>query len=306
MPPKSQEKHSANGLSRMSVSELTPDPSNPRKHSKEQIKSIALSIQTFGFTAPILVDKKRKIIAGHGRYEAAKLLNHDHVPVIRLDHLSEDQARAYMLADNKLTDRSSWDDDTLAVHLKELSELAIEFNIEASGFELAEIDLRIQSLDDENVVDEADEFQIRADTPVSALGDMWTLGRHLIFCGNALDDNAYVAMFHDERASAAFTDPPYNVRIDGHATGKGKSKHREFPMASGEMSETEFTDFLSSSLKQICAHTVPGGLIYSCMDWRHLAEIHCPSRKSHPRIPMMQSRQDRCGDNGSGSLDSSW
>jgi DNA modification methylase len=81
-------------------------------------------------------------------------------------------------------------------------------------------------------------------------------------------------MFHDERASAAFTDPPYNVRIDGHATGKGKSKHREFPMASGEMSETEFTDFLSSSLKQICAHTVPGGLIYSCMDWRHLAEIH--------------------------------
>ena len=115
------------------IGALTPHPRNPRKHSRAQIRAIAKSIETFEFNAPILIDKDRQIVAGHGRFEAAKLLGLEKVPVIFLEHLSPTQTRAYMLADNKLTDRSSWDDSTLAVHLKELSELVLDFDIEFNG-----------------------------------------------------------------------------------------------------------------------------------------------------------------------------
>jgi ParB-like nuclease domain len=115
------------------IMELKPDPSNPRKHGREQIRAIARSIAAFGFNAPILIDRNKQIVAGHGRYEAAKLNQCAEVPVVWLEHLTETQARAYMLADNKFTDRSSWDDAALAVHLKELSELVLDFDIEDIG-----------------------------------------------------------------------------------------------------------------------------------------------------------------------------
>src|SRR5262249_41212184 len=127
-------------ISICAVTDLTPHPRNARKHSRAQIRALAKSIETFGFTAPILIDKYRRIRAGHGRWEAAKLVGLTHVPVISLDHLTEAQADAYMLADNKLTDRSSWDDARVAVQLKELSELVLDFDIEATGFESPEID----------------------------------------------------------------------------------------------------------------------------------------------------------------------
>src|SRR5476651_1302742 len=153
--------------------DLAPDPLNPRNHDRAQVRAIAKSIEAFGFNAPILIDKNRKIIPGHGRYEAAKYLGLAQVPVIRLEHLSEAQARAYMLADNKLTDRSTWDDSKLAVHLKELSELAGDFDIEAIGFELPEVDFRIQSLDDPEVADDADQFEEAEGEGVSVAGDLW-------------------------------------------------------------------------------------------------------------------------------------
>ena len=134
-------------LTFLATTDLKPDPRNPRKHDRAQIRAIARSIEAFGFNAPILINKKKQIIAGHGRFDPSKLSGCTQVPVICLEHLTEDQARAYMLADNKLTDRSSWDDDMLALHLKELSEMALDFDIEAIGFELPEIDFRIQSLD---------------------------------------------------------------------------------------------------------------------------------------------------------------
>jgi len=113
-----------------------------------------------------------------------------HVPVVFLDHLSEEQARAYMLADNKLTDRSTWDDLELATQLKELSDLTLDFDIEATGFEAPEIDLRIQSLDELNSADVADEFEFTTEPAVSAVGDIWHLGDHRIYCGNALNEGS--------------------------------------------------------------------------------------------------------------------
>src|SRR6202158_5669067 len=261
----------------VAIGDLIPDPDNPRKHGRAQISAIARSIEAFGFNAPILVDKDNKIVAGHGRYEAAKLLGLDKVPIVSLSHLTETQARAYMLADNKLTDRSTWDDPNLAIHLKELSDLALDFDIEAIGFEPPEIDLRIQSLD--SALEEADDqFELATGPVVSRAGDLWLLGSHRLYCGSALDATSYDALSNGEKAAAAITDPPYNVKIDGHVSGNGRTRHREFAMASGEMSEAEFSDFLLQTFQRICAYCRDGALIYSFMDWRHMSEILAAGR----------------------------
>jgi DNA modification methylase len=263
----------AKHLTLMALGALVADPRNPRTHSREQIRALAKSIESFGFNAPILVNKDNRILAGHGRFEAAKLLELESVPVIRLEHLTEAQARAYMLADNKLTDRSSWDDRLVAVHLEELSNIALDFEIEATGFEAPEIDLRIQSLAPPDAGDDADEFEDPAGQPVSELGDLWHLNGHRLFCGNALDPTAYEAVLGGETASAVFTDPPYNVRIKGHAVGKGRTNHHEFPMASGEMTGEEFSRFLVEGLGLMMSHAAENATFFACMDWRHIYEL---------------------------------
>jgi len=262
----------------LALDQMNPNRANPRKHIATQIRAIARSIETFGFNAPILIDKNKQIVAGHGRYEAAKLLGYERVPAILLDHLTETQAKAYMLADNQLTDRSSWDDAALALHLKELSELALDFDIEAIGFEPPEIDFRIQSLDTGEEVDTADEFDAAAGPAVSLVGDLWLLNKHRLYCGSALDAMGYDAILGSTKAAIVFTDPPYNVKIDGHVCGNGETKHREFAMASGEMTEDEFTLFLTKTLEFASSHTAPGALIYVCMDWRHMGEVLAAGR----------------------------
>jgi DNA modification methylase len=256
------------------IGSIVPEPNNPRLHTAAQINAIARSIETFGFNAPILLDKRNRVVAGHGRLEAAKRLNLAEAPVIRLEHLSEQQAKAYMLADNKLTDRSSWDDRKVAIVLKELSDIALDFEIEATGFEPPEIDLRIQSLDSpDESTDAADEFEAPDGPPVSRSGDLWTLGDHRLLCGSALDSHAYGALLGEERAAAIFTDPPYNVRVNGHVSGKGAKKHREFPMAAGELTENEFCRFLLNAFDLMVSHSVDGATLFACMDWRHQLEI---------------------------------
>jgi hypothetical protein len=241
------------------ISDLRPHPSNARKHSKAQIRAIAKSITAFGFNAPVLADKDLQVLAGHGRCEGAKLLGMTHVPVILLDHLTEAQARAYMLADNKLTDRSSWDEPRLAIQLKELSNLALEFDIEATGFEAPEIDFRIQSL--EEAAEEGDDLRIAPGPAVSVHGDLWQLGDHRVFCGNSLEEASYAT-------------------IDGNAAGHGKTSYREFAMAVGEMSDAEFTEFLKTALLNASSNLACGGLFYACMDWRHMEQILAAGRTS--------------------------
>ena len=260
------------------IGSLKPHPKNPRKHSLAQIQAIAKSFEVFGYNAPILVDKNQQIIAGHGRWEAAKLLGFTEIPVVFLGHLTEVEATAYMLADNKLTDRSTWDDNQVAIVLRELCDIALDFDIEATGFELPEIDYRIQSLSDYTDAEKADEFDLASGPAVTAVGALWFLGPHKILCGSALERETYERLFEGATAAGAFTDPPYNVPIDGHVSGKGKATHREFPMGVGEMSEAEFTDFLSTSLTNICSFLMPGALLYACMDWRHIGEMLAAGR----------------------------
>jgi DNA modification methylase len=272
-PPSESSKATSRQISMLAISELVPAPDNPRKHDRAQVRALARSIEAFGFNAPILTDRNRHIVAGHGRYEAAKLLGLPQVPVVFLDHLTETQAKAYRLADNKLTDRSRWDDAMVAAQLKELADIVLDFDIEAIGFELPELDVRIQSLDDPDVVDNADEFDAATGPAVSLLGDLWLLGPHRLYCGNALESTSYIALMNGEKAAAVFTDQPYNVKIDGNVCGSGSITHREFVMATGEMTESEFTDFLTTGFRLMRAHATPGALVYACMDWRHMWEM---------------------------------
>jgi DNA modification methylase len=255
----------------LSPSELIPHPENPRKHSKSQLRGIAKSIEESGYTQPIIADKHKRILAGHGRCEAALSLGLPQIPVIIRDDLSDAQAKAYMLADNKLTDRSSWDDRIVATVLRELSATDLKIDLDSTGFEAPEIDFRTQSLE-ENLGDNDDNFELSPGPVVSKRGDIWTVGSHKIYCGDALDSASYVTLLAGIKASAVFTDPPYNVKIDGHAGGKGQVRHREFPMASGEMTVSEFTSFLRSVGINISQHVSSGAIVFICMDWRHTSE----------------------------------
>src|SRR5438132_8139302 len=186
------------------------------------------------------------------------------------------QARAFMIADNRLSEIATWDDRLLAEQLKDLSISGIDFSLEVIGFEMAEIDLRISSLDDmpEEGDDPADAApEVPAGPPVSKLGDLWLLGHHRLLCGSALDTLAFSALMGQEHATTVFTDPPYNVEIDGNVSGLGAIRHRPFPMAVGEMDKAEFTAFLGQALRNLAAFSTAGSLHYICMDWRHLDEL---------------------------------
>ncbi|HEY0915023.1 MAG TPA: DNA methyltransferase [Solimonas sp.] len=264
------------------VASLRPDPDNPRIHSKKQIKQIARSIQTFGFNAPLLIDRTGKLLAGHGRLEACKQLGMTLVPTISLDHLSDSQARAYMLADNKLAQLATWDDRLLGEHFKELAKLNLDFSIEDTGFEMGEIDLLIQ--DSEGVVpDDADDMPA-AGLQVCVRGDLWFLGPHRIFCGNSLEAQSYTRLLDGKRAAGVFTDPPYNVTVHGHVCGLGGVKHREFAMASGEMTPKEYAAFLGQVFARAVEHCADGSLHYICMDWRHLEEISEAGRGTYDEL----------------------
>jgi DNA modification methylase len=263
------------------IDELKPDPANPRRHAKKQVRQIAHSITEFGFNVPVLLDRENNVIAGHGRLLACRELGWSEAPTLCLDHLTPAQVRAFRIADNRLTEISTWDDRLLAEELKELSLLGLDFDIEVTGFEMSEIDLRIASLEEppEPDDDPADEVpEVRAGPPLSKIGDLWVLGRHRILCGSTLEAAAFVDLMGEERAAMVFTDPPYNVPIDGHASGLGAVHHRPFPMASGEMDSAQFTTFLGAALRNFAAFSDDGSIHFVCMDWRHAEELLAAGR----------------------------
>jgi DNA modification methylase len=263
-------------IEHVAIERLKLDPRNPRVHSERQIKQIAGSIKTFGFNVPVLADQDGNLLAGHGRVYAARRLGLRDIPVIRLEHLTPEQARAFSIADNRLSETSSWDDRLLAEVFRDLASVELSFDLEATGFTMGEIDLRIEGLSLSTVgnPDPADEPPAALDQPpVSRAGDLWQLGRHRLLCGNALDQAAYERLMQGIAAELVFTDPPYNVPIEGHVSGKGRVRHREFLMASGQMTPAQFTRFLTTALELAVRHSAPGSLHYVCMDWRHQHEL---------------------------------
>jgi hypothetical protein len=228
---------------------LTASKNNARIHSKRQIRQIADSITAFGFTNPVLLGSEDTIIAGHGRVHAAKLLGMTEVPTLLSAHLSQDQIRAYVIADNALAEKSSWSRSILAIELQHL--LTVDIDITITGFEVPEIDLLLLQ---EDLSDPAEEVPVVPPGPaVTRPGYLWELWDHRVFCGNSLLDPSFQTLLGGKKADMVLVDPPYGVKIYGHATGNGATTHREFAMGCGEMSSDEFRAFLCMGLS-LLAH----------------------------------------------------
>jgi DNA modification methylase len=260
------------------LAELQFDRQNPRKHSRRQIRQIARSIEAFGFNVPVLIDARGHLIAGHGRALAAKFLGLTHVPTITLEHLTETQIRAFMIADNRLTENSVWDDRMLAEQLKTLSVLDLDFSVDVTGFEMAEIKMRIEELApaSRGKGDPADAIPDPGPRlQVTRTGDLWVLGRHRVYCGDARSDSAYSLLMEGRRARIVFTDAPCNGAADSSVTGLKKAG----PRATG-VNETEFVAYLENVLARLAHNTVDGALHFLCMDWQHSGELIAASRSA--------------------------
>ncbi|MGB3807816.1 MAG: ParB N-terminal domain-containing protein, partial [Erythrobacter sp.] len=248
--------------------ELVPDPRNARTHSKRQIEQIVQSIRAFGFTNPILADPDGNLIAGHGRLRAAKEMELAAVPVIRLDGLSEPQKKALRLADNKIALNAGWDTEILKLELAELALPEFDVDLGLTGFSPGEIDVVLSEAED------PDDEVIPAvpQSPRVQSGDIWQLGEHRVACGDGRDVAFLQRLIGEgEAIDCAFLDPPYNVKINGHANATGR--HREFAMASGEMSEGEFRAFLAGTLGACARVSRDGAVHFVCMDWRHMDDV---------------------------------
>jgi DNA modification methylase len=234
------------------------------------------SMKEFGFTNPILIDSAGEVIAGHGRLLAAGRLGIDLVPTIVLPHLTEVQKRALRLADNKIGLNAGWDEQLLKAELEEILDVSgLDFEVSAIGFETGEIDVLLASSD---TPDPDDEVPAVKDVAISQEGDLWLMGRHRLLCADARIPESYERLLQRESAALVFTDPPYNLPIDGHVSGLGKVKHGEFKLASGEMTSEEFAQFLIASLGPMARASTPGAVHFVCMDWRHLAEMLAAAR----------------------------
>jgi DNA modification methylase len=263
---------------------LKPHPKNPRVHKDKQVGQIAQSIKAFGFNVPILVDHRHHVVAGHGRLLAARKLGWDTVPVIKLNHLTESQYSAFLIADNRLTENSSWDERLLGEQLKVLSELELDFDLEVTGFEIAEIDVLIDGMETINEPDPDDRLPAIETSAVTASGDLWQLGKHRVLCGDSLVAENYTLLMDGAKADLMITDSPYNVPIDGHASGLGRVHHREFAMASGEMSTGEFTEFLRKAMLLSKEYSHVGSLAYYFMDFRHMKEVLAAGADVHGEL----------------------
>jgi len=269
----------------MAVSALRPYAGNARTHTKKQIRQIASSIQRFGFCNPVLIGDDNQIVAGHGRVEAAKLLGIAEVPTVRLSHLSEREKRGYVLADNKLAEKAGWNQEMLAIELQGLIDL--EFPMEVTGFETAEIDLILDEALESSGPTHGPEDVVppyAAGPAVSRPGDLWVLGQHRLLCADARNAAAYHALLDTGKAAFVFTDPPYNVPIDGHVCGLGRVRHSNFAMGCGEMNVDQFTAFLAAVFRLMAANTTNGSVHDVCMDWRHMAEMLAAGRQVYSEL----------------------
>lgn len=238
-----------------------------RRHGEAQIRALKSSLERFGFVSPILVTKTGEIVAGEARVTAAKALGLACAPAVRIEHLSEEEIRAYRIADNKLAEAADWDNDALRIEIAELIELDI--SVDGLGFETGELDVLL--LDDSSL-EEAFSPEPEAD-PVTRLGDVWRIGEHRLVCADALKPETYERLLGGARADAVFTDAPYNVAIHGNVCGSGGTRHREFVMASGEMSDGDFREFLIKVHSRLSEALKPGGVAFSCMDWRSIESL---------------------------------
>jgi hypothetical protein len=259
----------------LSIEDIKPNPRNARTHSNKQIQQIANSINACGFGSSVLVDETLTLIAGHGRLKAAELLGIKEIPAVELRGLSPAQRRALALAENKIADNAGWDRKQLSIELSELSEVLIKEgqDISCTGFGPAEID-QLQVDFEEDSSDPGDEIDPAWESgpAVSDRGSLWTLGQHRLLCGDARGEPDLDRLMGASRTVMAFLDVPYNVPVRSIG-GRGRTRHAEFAMASGEMSSSEYVDFLAAGLGNSRRVSRAGAVHFICCDWRHVGEV---------------------------------
>lgn len=259
---------------------IRPNPTNPRKHSRQQIRKLERDMRKNGFINPILITHDGEVMAGHARLDASKLAGLTEVPVIRLS-FTKTQSMARNIWDNKSSDLSQFDQGLLGLAMKELNDL--DFNIEDTGFSVGESDLLIASFLGSQF-DDADQAIPRPIGPaVSQPGDIWILGTHRVICGDAQSQNSYSRLMEGKLAHAGVTDVPYN-RAGHQISGKGKTRHPSFKMGGGEMTDGRYQQFLESALRLMALHSVDGSLHYHCIDWRHVRDIQTAAENIYSQL----------------------
>ena len=265
------------------IQDLRPYRNNPRLHPKAQIDKLARAISDFGFLIPILIDDKNTVISGHARIEAAEKLLLPEVPCIRASHLSEAQKRAFTILDNRLAEDATWDFQLLAKEVEFLQEEGID--LATTGFEIPELEMIFDAADpsasnaeDDNVPD------LATNVVITRPSDLWVLGEHRLFSGDARYRESFATLMSGKTAQMVFVDPPYNVKIRGHVSGKGRIKHGDFMQASGEKTPAQFARFLEESLNLLAEHSTDGAIHFVCSDWRHLDEMLTAGRRVYHEL----------------------
>jgi DNA modification methylase len=266
-----------------SVADLILDSRNPRRHSKQQVDQLTDSIREFGFVTPIVVNDKGQVVIGHGRVLAARKLGMPRIPVVEIRHLSSAQLKALRIADNKLALNADWDEPLLGENLLELKQLEPDFDLSVTGFSLPEIDIAIQKLRD-TVVNTDDKVTSRADVPVCQLGDLWELGAHRIFCGDATSKAAFDMLMQDERADVAFVEPPNDLQMDNPVPSKGRGRHRKFAQGSGQLSRDQFIGLLTGSCSLLANYSKDGAIHFVCIDWKNLDGLLSAGREVYSEL----------------------
>ena len=249
---------------------LVPPSRKLRQRSPRQLKRLARSIEDFGFLVPVLVDEDLSIVAGDGRVEAAKLLALPVIPIIRIDHLTKAQQRLFAIADNVTPQGVDWVPGALTLELKELKLIEPELDLTSSGLSIVQIDTMFGRARTQELADADDVLPPLVPEPVSRVGDRWRLGRHVLGCGDARGAAFLTGLLEGRQARLLLGDAPWNLKIEGVVSGKGKTKHLDFVMAAGEMSRAEFVRFLTEAITAAQASLVDGALVYLFMDWRNL------------------------------------
>lgn len=260
------------------INQIEEQPRRLRKTPKSHLAGVMRSIERFGFRIPILVaqntaDEKYRVVDGHVRLEAARQLGAEKIPCIVVDDLPDVDIRRLSLSLNKLQETGEWGGDELRLEINEIIE--IDGGLEFPGFELPEIEaiqFGVGEPDEPDPADDLSKIEHPDTPPVTQPGDLWVMNDHRLLCGSARDGAALAAVLDGQVADAVFTDPPYNLKINGHVRGAAGG-YAEFAEASGEMTRDMFTAFLIATLGNVVSVVKPGAVLFICMDWRHVGEM---------------------------------
>lgn len=237
-----------------------------RRTSPAQLERVTRSVSSFGFLKPVIIAADGKIIDGHILVEVAQGMGLPDIECVIIDHLSPNELRLARIALNRIQETGEWDLDELSIEFEELK--IGDLDIDLTGFDPGELDL---ILDQEPALASIDEcVSERPRVPVSEPGDLWLLDGHSLLCGDALDSGSYKRLLDGRTIDGVFSDPPYNIKIEGVVSGLGRTRHKDFAMGVGEMSDDQFRIFLGNYLQRCREHASPGAVIFACMDWRQV------------------------------------